>query len=429
MTIIDLDQAATASVRRQVLEAMWPHLTGDYGNPSSTHALGRRAADALEDARARIARILGVRTAQIVFTSGGTEADNLGVIGLTLAAIAAGREPHIVVGAVEHEAVLAAADHLARWHGVEVARLGVDRYGRYSADELRALLRPGTALVAVQHANNEVGTVQPVDELVRAARAVGARVHVDAVQTAGWMPVVPAAPGGLSADPGSDSRPDAVAISGHKLGAPKGVGALILPTGVAIEPLIHGGGQERDRRSGTENVAGAVGLAVALELADAERRGSLVGAGLGESRADADAPDGAVAPAHADAPATAPLDPVAAVAARRDRFIADVLASVPGATLTGHPTDRLPAHASFVVPRVGGEPLLIALDERGILASSGSACAAGRDEPSPVLLAMGFTPDEARTAIRFTGGASTIQEEWTRAATELAASARSLGVS
>ncbi len=401
MTLIDLDQAATASVRRQVLEAMWPHLTGEYGNPSSTHALGRRAADALEDARGRIARILGVRAAQVVVTSGGTEADNLGVIGLALAAIAAGRERHIVVGAVEHEAVLAAADHLARWHGVEVTRLGVDAFGRYSAEELEALLRPGTALVAVQHANNEVGTVQPVEALVRAARAVGARVHVDAVQTAGWMPVVPAAPGGPSTTAGADARPDGVAISGHKLGAPKGVGALILPTGAPVEPLIHGGGQERDRRSGTENVAGAVGLAVALELAEAERRGRAATAG----------------------------ELTTAVAARRDRFVADVLASVPGATLTGHPTERLPAHASFVVPRIGGEPLLIALDERGIIASSGSACAAGRDDPSPVLLAMGHSPDEARTAIRFTGGASTTQEEWTRAATELAASARSLGVS
>ena len=424
MTIIDLDQAATASVRRRVLEAMWPHLTGDYGNPSSTHALGRRAADALADARARIARLLGVRAAQIVFTSGGTEADTLGVLGLTLAAIAAGRDRHVVVGAVEHEAVLAAADHLARWHGVEVTRLGVDAFGRYSAGELEGLLRPGSALVAVQHANNEVGTIQPVDALVRAARAVGARVHVDAVQTAGWMPVVPPAPGAASTAAGADARPDGVAISGHKVGAPKGVGALILPTGAPIEPLIHGGGQERDRRSGTENVAGAVGLAAALELAEEERRGS--GAPVGPLPG---APTGELAAPTGEL-AGQPAGKLAAdVAARRDRFIADVLASIPGATLTGHPTERLPAHASFIVPGIGGEPLLIALDERGIIASSGSACAAGRDEPSPVLLAMGFTPDEARTAIRFTGGASTLQDEWTRAATELAASARSLGVS
>ncbi|GAA1697002.1 cysteine desulfurase family protein [Microcella alkalica] len=393
MTIIDLDQAATASVRRRVLEAMWPHLTADYGNPSSTHAFGRRAADALEEARARIARLLGVRAGQIVFTSGGTEADNLGVIGLTLAAIAAGRDRHVVVGAVEHEAVLAAAEHLARWHGVEVSRLGVDEFGRYSASELEALLRPGTALVAVQHANNEVGTIQPVDDLVRAARAAGARVHVDAVQMAGWMPVVPAATGRASTGTVVDARPDGVAISGHKLGAPKGVGALILPTGAAVEPLIHGGGQERERRSGTENVAGAVGLSVALELAEQERR-----------------------------------EVVAAVTVRRDRFIADVVASVPGAALTGHPTERLPAHASFVVPGVGGESLLIALDERGVIASSGSSCAAGRDDPSPVLLAMAWPAEVARTALRFSWGASTTQDELQAAVGMLARSAAALRV-
>ncbi|WP_200959286.1 cysteine desulfurase family protein [Yonghaparkia sp. Soil809] len=423
MTIIDLDQAATASVRRTVLEAMWPHLTGDYGNPSSTHALGRRAADALEDARSRIARLLGVRAAQIVFTSGGTEADNLGVIGLTLAALTAGRDRHVVVGAVEHEAVLASADHLARWHGVEVSRLGVDELGRYSVGELQALLRPGTALVAVQRANNEVGTLQPVDSLVRAARAVGARVHVDAVQTSGWMPVVPpltgAGPGAAGstaagagaagaagsgaagsgaagtadvAGAGAASRPDAVAISGHKLGAPKGIGALVLPTGAPVEPLIHGGGQERERRSGTENVAGAVGLAVALELAQQER------------------------------------EDLVAIAARRDRFVADVLARVPGAALTGHPSERLPAHASFVVPGIGGEPLLIALDDRGVIASSGSACAAGRDDPSPVLLAMGYPADVARTALRFSWGASTTQDELASAVELLARSAAALRV-
>lgn len=396
MTLIDLDQAATASVRRPVLEAMWPHLTGEYGNPSSTHALGRRAADALEDARSRVARVLGVRAAQVVFTSGGTEADNLGVIGLALAAIAAGRDRHIVVGAIEHEAVLAAAAHLERWHGVEVSRLPVDGLGRYSPSTLTELLRPGTALVAVQHANNEVGTVQPVDELVRAARAGGARVHVDAVQTAGWMPVVPAAPGGSATADAADTRPDGVAISGHKLGAPKGVGALILPTGAPLEPVLHGGGQERERRSGTENVAGAVGLAVALELADAERRG--------------------LDPASGEPLATV-------VAARRDAFVRAVVREVPGAALTGHPTDRLPAHASFVVPGVGGEPLLIALDDAGVLASSGSACAAGRDEPSPVLLAMGYSPEVARTALRFTWGASTTQDELDRAVELLARSA------
>lgn len=373
MTLIDLDQAATTATRRAVLEAMWPWLTGEHGNPSSTHALGRRAADGLADARARIAAIAGVRPAQVVLTSGGTESDNLGVIGLTLAAIAAGRDRHVVVSAIEHEAVLASADHLARWHGVEVTRVPVDTDGVLDAEALRAALRPGTALVSVQAANNEVGTLQPLDVVVEAARAVGARVHTDAVQYAGWYPLteLPAV--------------DAVTISGHKLGAPKGIGALLLPTNAPVEPVIHGGGQERERRSGTENVAGAVGLARALELAEEERA------------------------AH----------PLAALEARRDAFIAAVLAGVPGARLTGHPVRRLPCHASFVVPGIGGEPLLVALDDRGILASSGSACAAGRDEPSPVLLAMGYDPDTARTAIRFTWGTSTTPDELARAADEL----------
>ncbi|UTT62486.1 cysteine desulfurase family protein [Microcella humidisoli] len=380
MTLIDLDQAATTATRREVLEAMWPWLTGDHGNPSSTHALGRRAADALADARSRIARLAGVRPAQVVFTSGGTESDNLAVIGLTLAAIARGRDRHVLVSAIEHEAVLESAAYLERWHGVEVGRIPVDADGVVDADAAIAALRPGTALVSVQAANNEVGTLQPLDAVLAAARAVGALVHTDAVQYAGWYPLA-----GLAAL-------DAVTISGHKLGAPKGVGALLLPTGAAIEPLIHGGGQERDRRSGTENVAGAVGLAVALELAEAERE------------------------AH----------PLAALEARRDAFIAQVLATVPGARLTGHPSRRLPCHASFVVPGIGGEPLLIALDDRGILASSGSACAAGRDEPSPVLLAMDYDPDTARTAVRFSWGFSTIQESLDTAVRELAESAASL---
>lgn len=385
MTLIDLDQAATTAVRREVLEAMWPWLTGEHGNPSSTHALGQRAAAGLADARARVARVAGVRAAQVVFTSGGTESDNLAVIGLTLAAIARGRARHILVSAVEHEAVLASADFLQRWHDVEVTRIPVDADGVLDAAAALAALRSDTALVSVQAANNEVGTLQPLAALGRAAHEVGALLHTDAVQLAGWYPLDGARNPELS-------TADAVSISGHKLGAPKGVGALLLPTNASIEPLIHGGGQERDRRSGTENVAAAVGLAVALERAEAERE------------------------SH----------PLAALEAQRDAFIARVLQTVPGARLTGHARRRLPCHASFVVPGIGGEPLLIALDERGILASSGSACSAGRDEPSPVLLAMGVDPALARTAVRFSWGASTIQQSLDTAARELAESAASL---
>jgi len=406
MTLIDLDQAATTSVRREVLEAMWPWLTGEHGNPSSTHSLGQRAAHALTDARARIARIAGVRAAQVIFTSGGTESDNLAVIGLTLAAIArgqgeaapgrpgvvrtgagrAGAGRHILVGAIEHEAVLESAEYLERWHDVEVTRIPVDGHGLLDVDAAVAALRPETALVSVHAANNEVGTLQSLRVLGAAAHEVGALLHTDAVQTAGWYSL----DGTRNAE---FSTADAVTISAHKLGGPKGVGALLLPTGAAIEPLIHGGGQERERRSGTENVAGAVGLAVALELAEAERA------------------------AH----------PLTALHSMRDDFIARVLATVPGSQLTGHPERRLPCHASFVVPGIGGEPLLIALDERGIVASSGSACAAGRDEPSPVLLAMGFDADTARTAVRFSWGLSTTQDELETAARELADSAASLG--
>ena len=368
--LIDLDQSATTPVRRAVLEAMWPHLTAGYGNPSSTHALGRAAAAALQDARARVAAVCGVRAAQVVFTSGGTEADNLAVIGLTLGAIQAGRGRHVIVGAVEHEAVLEAAAYLGRWHGVEVTCAPVDNSGVVDVEAVRKALRPDTALVSVQHANNEVGTLQPVRELGEAAHAIGALLHVDAAQTAGWV----------SLDAGRNpelSTSDALSISGHKLGAPKGVGALVLRTMAPLEPLVHGGGQERDRRSGTENVAGAVGLATALELAEAERD----------------------------------TETVEAVAARRDRFIAAVFAAVPEASLTGHPRQRLPGHASFVVRGFGGEPLLIALDDRGIICSSGSACAAGRDDPSPVLLAMGHGADLARTALRFTFGVGTSDAE------------------
>ena len=375
MTLIDLDQSATTAVRREVLEAMWPYLTGAYGNASSRHALGRRAADGLAAARETVARLAGVRPAQIVFTSGGTESDNLAVIGLTLGAIAAGRGRHIVVSAIEHEAVRASADYLARWHDIEVSVLPVNNSGLVDAGVLEAVLRHDTALVSVQHANNEVGTVQPVQQLGELARAVGARFHVDAVQTAGWV--------SLDASVSPElSTADAITVSAHKLGGPKGVGALVLRTNAPLEPVLHGGGQERDRRSGTENVAGAIGFARALELAAAEHD-----------------------------PTT-----VARVSADRDAFIHAVTNSVPGAHLTGHPTLRL----------LGGEPLLVALDDAGVLASSGSACAAGRDEPSPVLLAMGFDADTARTAIRFTWGVSTTQDELTRAAHLLANSAATL---
>lgn len=354
MSLLYLDNAATTAVRPEVLEAMVPYLTRWFGNASSHHTVGEAAADALADARARIAQVVGMRAGDIVFTSGGTEADNLAVKGIGVAALLGRGARHLVTSPIEHEAILESAAALERLHGFEVTLLPVDRDGRIDPDDVDRSLRDDTALVAVGYANNEVGTVQDIGAI--AARTAARRIplHVDAVQAAGWLPL-------------AGTGADALAIAGHKVGAPKGTGVLAVRGRIPLEPLLHGGGQERGRRSGTEDVAGAVGLATALELAEAER-----------------------------ATESARLQVI------RDRLIARVLAEVPDAQLTGHPRHRLPATASFVFPGVSGEAVLLELERRGIVSSSGSACAAGSDEPSHVLTAMGLDPDVARTAVRLT---------------------------
>ncbi|MDQ0258228.1 cysteine desulfurase [Sinomonas atrocyanea] len=355
--MIYLDAAATTPVRRDVLEAMWPFLTGDFGNASSHHELGARARDALEAARDEVAGLLGCRGAEITFTSGGTEADNLAVKGIALARRAADpRRSRVVVSAVEHPAVLESARALARLHGFSVDVLAVDAAGRVAPEALAAVVGPETAVASVMFANNEVGTVQPVAELGAVARGAAVPFHTDAVQAAGWLPLDVRALG-----------VDALSISGHKLGAPKGVGALYAAGRLALEPVLDGGGQERGRRSGTENVAGAVALATALRLAEAERTTAS-----------------------------------ARLSSLRDAFVARVLELVPDAILTGHPSERLPGSASFCFPRVSGESVLLELERRGVVCSSGSACAAGSSEPSSVLLAMGIDPEVALTAVRFT---------------------------
>ncbi|MDO9378688.1 MAG: cysteine desulfurase family protein [Nocardioidaceae bacterium] len=346
-----LDAAATTPVRREVLEAMWPYLTGTFGNASSHHSYGEAAAAGLADARARVAAVLGCRPAEVVLTSGGTEADNLAVKGV---ALARPRGRHVVTSAIEHPAVEESCAYLERLHGFEVTRVGVDATGTVAPDDLAAALRDDTTLCTVMTANNEIGTVQHVAALAAVARERGVPFHTDAVQAAGSLDL--------------DVRTlgvDSLAISGHKLGAPKGVGALYVRRGLRLEPVLHGGGQERGRRSGTEDVAGAVGLARALELAA--------------------------------------TDDHVALAAARDVFVAAVLAGAPGAFLTGHPTRRLPGHASFCVPGTSGESVLLRLEQdHGVVGSPGSACAAGSDEPSAVLLACGIDPEVAATSIRFT---------------------------
>lgn len=352
-----LDHAATTPVRPEVRAAMLPYLTDRFGNPSSHHTVGEAAAAALDDARSRVAAVLGMRAGDIVFTAGGTEADNLAIKGLAIgAALRRGTPVHVITTPIEHEAVLASCDYLERVHGYSVTHVGVDPTGLVDPAAVAAAIRPHTALVTIGYANNEVGTVQDAAALARVTSAAGIPLHLDAVQGAGWLPL-------------RDTGADALSIAGHKIGAPQGTGILAVRGRLPLEPLVHGGGQERGRRSGTENVAGAVAVALALELAEAER----------------------------DEAATR-------VAALRDAFITRVLAHVPSARLTGHPVQRLPGTASFTFAGTSGEAVLLELERRGVVSSSGSACAAGSDEPSHVLLALGISPEVAQTSVRFSFG-------------------------
>jgi cysteine desulfurase len=375
--VIHLDAAATTPVRREVLEAMWPYLTGEFGNPSSHHSLGDAASRALARARRTVAEWFGCRPAELVFTSGGTEGANLAVKGL---ALGSPRGRHVVLSAVEHPAVVESVDHLRRLHGFEVTVVPVDGTGLVDPEAFGAALRDDTTLASVMLANNEIGTVQPVTELAAIAHARGVPVHTDAVQAAGWLDLRLDVLG-----------VDAVSVSGHKLGAPKGIGAVAVRGRHPLEPVLHGGGQERGRRSGTENVAFAVGLARAVELAEPGRVAA-------SSR----------------------------TTALRDEFIGAVLRRVDGAVLTGHPDARLPSIASFCFPGTSGEAVLLGLEERGVIVSSGSACAAGSDEPSPVLLAIGLDPAVARTAVRFTFTAATTAADLAAAATALDATLAAL---
>ena len=369
-----LDAAATAPMRREALEAAWPYLTGEFGNPSSQHSLGERAAAGLRAARRQVAGVLGCRASEVAFTSGGTEGANLAIKGL---ALANPRGRHLVTAAIEHEAVLESVDYLRRLHGFEVSFVDVTGTGVVTPEALAAVLREDTTLVSVALANNEIGTVQDLAALAEVAHGVGALVHTDAVQAAGWLDVDVRALG-----------VDALSISGHKVGAGKGIGAVYLRGRLPVEPVLHGGGQERERRSGTENVAGAVALGAAVQLVVAER---------GE-RTDR-------------------------LAAARDGFIARVRELVPTAVLTGPEPGaaggaqkRLPNHASFCFPGISGEAVLLELERRGVITSSGSACAAGSDEPSHVLLACGIDPEVAQTSVRFTFGADLTPSDLTAAA-------------
>ena len=362
-----LDHAATTPMLPEAVAAMSTHL-GAVGNPSSLHASGRRARRVVEESREAIAAAIGARPSEVVFTGGGTEADNLAVKGVFWARAATDpRRRRVLVSSVEHHAVLDAADWLAEHEGAQVVRLPVDRTGRVAPETLHAALRSApdeVALVSVMWANNEVGTVQPVAELAAIAHEHGVPFHSDAVQALGQLPVDFAASG-----------VDAMSITAHKVGGPLGVGALVARPSLAMTPLLHGGGQERDVRSGTLDAPAISGFAAAVECAARDQRSRAV-----------------------------------RLAALRDQLLAGLHAAVPDVVLNGPsvgPADtdsRLPANVHVSFPGCEGDSLLLLLDARGIECSTGSACSAGVPQPSHVLLAMGVDDDLARGSLRFTFG-------------------------
>jgi cysteine desulfurase len=365
MTIY-LDHAATTPMRREVLDAMLPSLTDVFGNPSSPHGPGRKARMALDDAHETVARAIGAEPREVVFTAGGTEATNFAIKGAAWAGKAIGN--HLITTAVEHHATLHTLRYLEKF-GFDVTVLPVDRYGRVDPDELAAAITEKTLLVSVMLANNEVGTIQPVTEIVeRVRRHKRVLVHLDAVQGAPYLPV--------------DVREldvDLLSLGAHKFEGPKGIGALYVRHGTTVLPQTHGGSQERHRRAGTENIAGAVGMARALELTVDER-----------------------------------AETVARLRTLRDR-LADAVLAVDGVELTGHPRERLAGHLSVIVHGAEGDSIALSLDLEGIACSTGSACTTGATEPSHVLSAMGYPDEEARGALRLTLGRTTTEDEIGRA--------------
>jgi cysteine desulfurase len=365
-----LDHAASTPMRPAAIEAMAPFLAGCFANPSGGHSAARAAKTALEEARETVAGGLGAEPGEVVFTAGGTEADNLAVLGAARAARAGGRAGSVVTCAFEHKAVLAAADRLER-EGFEVRRVPATPGGLVDLDALADAVDDTTLAVSVMLVNNEVGTIQPLDVVRGIVReqAPHAVLHTDAVQAVPWIDAAAAAAGA-----------DLVAVSAHKFGGPKGTGALIARSGVPLEPLLEGGGQERGRRAGTVNVAGAVAMAAALGVTIAER--------------DAD---------------------VARVARLRDRLLAGLVDLVPGVVVNGDPAHKVAGSCHVAIPGIEAELLLVALDRLGVQAAAGSSCSSGATEPSHVLLAMGVPIERARCSIRLSLGFASTDHDVDRA--------------
>jgi len=362
MKRIFLDHAATTPADPRVVEAMLPYFSDSFGNPSSIHSLGLETRTAVAEAREKVASLIGAASDEIIFTSGGTEADNLAIKGVALANAHKGK--HIVTTRIEHHAVEESCRYLEK-QGIKVTHVAVDHDGLVDPREVERAVTPETILISVMHANNEVGTIQPIAEISRVARSRGIYFHTDAVQTVGHIPAKV-----------DDLGVDLLAISAHKLYGPKGVGVLYVRKGTRIVPFMHGGGQERGLRATTENVPGIVGFGKAAEIAQAEM--------------DAESKH---------------------VTRLRDKLIKGLLERIPQVRLNGHPTQRLPNNVNISVASVEGESLAVSLDLEGIAVSTGSACSSEAMEPSHVLTAMGVPVELARGSLRFSLGKKNTDEE------------------
>ncbi len=363
MKRIFLDHAATTPVHPEVVKAMLPYFTGAFGNPSSIYSYGQEAKVAVEKVRAKVAGFIGAKSEEVIFTGGGTEADNFALKGIALANEHKGN--HLITTSIEHHAVIETCKFLERRGGFKVTYLPVDGYGLVDPQEVKKAITNKTILVSVMHANNEIGTIQPIDEISKYVKEAGILFHTDAVQTVGHIPV--------NVD---ELGIDLLSISAHKLYGPKGVGALYIRKGTRISPFVHGGEQERGRRAGTENVPGIVGLSKAIELTRQE---------MGEE--------------------------AKRLACLRDRLIQGLLENLDHVHLNGHPFRRLPNNVNVSVDFVEGESMLLNLDLENICASTGSACSSSSLEPSHVLRALGLPPEQAHGSLRFTLGRENTADE------------------
>jgi cysteine desulfurase len=368
MKTVYLDHCATTPLHPDVLTAMLPFLRHSFGNPSSMHALGRKAREAVEEARGKVASLIGANASEIVFTSGGTEANNLAIQGIAHARKDRGN--HIITSSIEHHAVIKTCQYLER-NGFVVTYLPVDHHGIVNPEDFKKALTDKTILVSVMHANNEVGTIEPIDKIGRIAAKRGVSCHTDAVQSAGKVPLNV-----------KKMHVDLLSISAHKFHGPKGIGALYIKEGTRLDPILHGGGQERDMRSGTENVASIVGLGTACELADK------------------------AVPVLGDK-----------IRKLRDSLQERISTAVLGITINGHPVSRLPNCLSVSIPGIMGEMILRDLDARGIAVSAGSACTSHSVEISHVLSAMGLPKETAQGTVRLSLGIMNTEDEIEYAAT------------